>query len=768
MQQVAAQRTDLAALPLSATSTAKSVETGIDGQSQRSANGAFDNLYQDARAQNTQTKNEKTASASYTPSVSEPSSTHSASVRAGKDRDAGHTSLPDDEKISDIPPTKDARPNSEPQTPDTRDIQERDAQNQKAGSGPDGSDANDGQSQTSQKLNEQVSNDGDVEQGDVTETVYVVGDGGEKDTNAGVIITPGTPDGKVAESDANEQDVTEPDWVAFVERIANRHANQSAGSDASQRLAVDGESTVAGEVREIGKLWKLPDDVDTDSVDSVLSHLLSQLQGKSGEQVEITGESTELLADDLSEDAINTLRALVDLLNGKDAEGASDEGSIVAGLAEGPQDGKASALFSDENLASLINQLLSKDDGQPHLASTDTEPTLTQSESDGASSLTAEEAFVLSILKQALDGEERAIEERAIEESAISEDILEGSVGLSFQVSEAAKLASDKGSLTQNTQVSSTDGTSDKANMALQGEGLQEQTNELLAAIAELPAEGAQKATEAFADRIVATMPNGAQQQTVKNNIIAGINEFQQQVQQGREPGIDLAAIVADAAKEAALSSDVAASLSARVDGQASQFLQLMNNTQSSVQQVLQAQVAQVDNVIDENNQFRSEASKTQQQFEGFDKAVNIHKPEGQQQLNEKIRWMVNARNTMAEIRLDPPELGSMQVRVNVAGDAASVSFVVQSQQAKDALADAMPKLRDMLQEQGIELGDAQVRKDNSSGENGQQLANSQGNGQSSQGNRGNNDAADNDIDDTRVIEQSVTRELKGGIDFYA
>jgi flagellar hook-length control protein FliK len=128
---------------------------------------------------------------------------------------------------------------------------------------------------------------------------------------------------------------------------------------------------------------------------------------------------------------------------------------------------------------------------------------------------------------------------------------------------------------------------------------------------------------------------------------------------------------------------------------------------------------------------------------------------------------MVNARNTMAEIRLDPPELGSMQVRVNVSGEAASVSFVVQSQQAKDALADAMPKLRDMLAEQGIELGDAQVRKDNSSGnENGQQLAgeNKQGHGD---GNRGENDGSD-DLDGTRVIEQSVTRASKGGIDFYA
>jgi flagellar hook-length control protein FliK len=279
-----------------------------------------------------------------------------------------------------------------------------------------------------------------------------------------------------------------------------------------------------------------------------------------------------------------------------------------------------------------------------------------------------------------------------------------------------------------------------------------------------MPAQTAQKAAEAFAEQIAGTVPNAQQQQAVKANIIAGINEFQQQVQQGREPGIDLSAIVADAAKEAQLSSDVAASLTAKVDTQASQFLQLVNNAQSTAAQVLQAQFTQTDTVMNENNQLRSEASKTQQQFEGFDKAVNIHKPEGQQQLNEKIRWMVNARNTMAEIRLDPPELGSMQVRVNVSGDAASVSFVVQSQQAKDALAEAMPKLRDMLSEQGIELGDAQVRKDNSSGnESGQQFAN---NSSASTGEQ--NGPNSDGMDESAVIEQSITREMKGGIDYYA
>ena len=289
---------------------------------------------------------------------------------------------------------------------------------------------------------------------------------------------------------------------------------------------------------------------------------------------------------------------------------------------------------------------------------------------------------------------------------------------------------------------------------------------DLMEMITNLPQESAQKATEAFADRMVAILPN-AQQQAVKANIIAGINEFQQQIKQGHEPGIDLSAIVTEATKDTLVNNEAVAAMVAKADVQANQLVSLINQTQNTASQMFQSQHAQVDTVMSENSQLRAEATKSQQQFEGFDKAVNIHKPEGQQQLNEKIRWMVNARNTMAEIRLDPPELGSMQVRVNVSGDAASVSFIVQSQHAKEALADAMPKLRDMLSEQGIELGDAQVRKDNSS-ENGQnqQFAGDR-NGHVGNGTGVNGDVGD-EFGDATVIEQSVSRQMKGGIDFYA
>ena len=290
-------------------------------------------------------------------------------------------------------------------------------------------------------------------------------------------------------------------------------------------------------------------------------------------------------------------------------------------------------------------------------------------------------------------------------------------------------------------------------------------SDEMLQSILAMSPESAHKAAQAFAERMVALLPSDtptAQQNALKASIVAGIDEYKQQVAQGHEPGIDLSSLVGDAAIEAQLSSSQMQRIVANTDAVAGQFMLLVNNTMHTLSDALQNQFSPVETQIVENNQLRAESSKSQVAFDGADKGVNIHKPEGIQQLHEKIRWMVNARNSMAEIRLDPPELGSMQVRVNMSGDAASVSFVVQSQQAKDALADAMPRLKDMLAEQGITLGESEVRKDNSSqngNESGQQLAGTNGHhGESGQ----------NIDDDMTIIEQGITKQAMGGIDYYA
>lgn len=766
MQQVAALKTDIAALPFSASSTAKAVETGIGTQQQANSenNQAFNRLYQEAKSSKSdfvlnskETLSSQSRETTRSTSSSANTSVSNETVKTGKNRDTGHTNLPVEKKVTDGPAESAPATNEEKTAIGSNEIAEATEAQRKSGD----------KEKTSLTLED---TEGGVEQKAAIEAEFVIGEGGKKDAEAGVITTPGTPDGKPDNANG------EPDWVAYVETLADRFGKadskeQTQGQPGNR--ATNGISEILDEtvnvlsVKENGKLWKIPDGVDANDASSVMAHLLSQLKSGNSEG--------DIAIESLSNDAQQTLSALTDLLIGADSKQNS------AGSEQNDANSEANAELpkfltedkSDPNaneLSTLIAQLMQQKESDNDVA---------QSVSEGAeealagSKNAADESLVLSLLSdelkamQQLSSDEASSQLEALYSDATTdiaaEVIIDGAVLESGGVNTNG---ADKNKVTASDNAPMTSVQSavpQNPSFEITGDS----TADLLTALSELSPQSAQKATEAFAERVVAAMPSGAQQQAVKTNIIAGINEFQQQVQQGREPGIDLSAIVADAAKEAAVSTDVIASMTARVDNQASQFLNLMTQTQASAQQAFASMMGQTDTVIQENSQLRAEASKSQQQFEGFDKAVNIHKPEGQQQLNEKIRWMVNARNTMAEIRLDPPELGSMQVRVNVAGDAASVSFVVQSQQAKEALADAMPKLRDMLSEQGIELGDAQVRKDNSSSnENGQQLAENSGS-RNGAGNRGENDGLD-DVDETRIVEQSVTRAAKGGIDFYA
>ena len=771
MQQVAAHKTDVAALPFSASGTAKAVGTGIGTQQQANNenNQAFNRLYQDAKTTKSDfVLNEKedqvaqSRTANRSDRAAPQSSVSSDTIKNGKDRDAGHTDLPVRDEVTDIPAESEA---------DSHNANQEENATLGAHEVAQGSATTTQPSTDGENTNLVIDDaEGAVEQKNVTDAQYVIGEGGRKDAEAGVITSPGTPDGKPSKDDG------EPDWIAYVETVANRFGKSDESSSESGTTENKGISEAAGEavnvvsIKESGKLWKLPEDVDASDMPSVMAHLLSQLN---------SSNDGELAIESLSSEAQQTLTTLTSLLIGGNANdqqrGSDSEANNASSNAKTDINANLyKKVKSDNELSALIAKLMqteNTENPEQGLAS-DTEAanalsgmleTLNGLSESGKKS--ADESLVLSLLADELNNiQAKSLDDNLAEAQELlaeltSEAAVVGSVAVNTAASSDAKSVSSEG-------LSNVDNSGEQTKV-VDSFGATEISSDLLSAISELSPQSAQKATEAFAERVVAALPGGAQQQAVKANIIAGINEFQQQVQQGREPGIDLSTIVADAAKDAAVSADVVASMTARVDGQASQFLNLMTQTQASAQHAIAGLVNPTESVMQENSQLRAEASKTQQQFEGFDKAVNIHKSDGQQQLSEKIRWMVNARNTMAEIRLDPPELGSMQVRVNVAGDAASVSFVVQSQQAKDALADAMPKLRDMLSEQGIELGDAQVRKDNSSGqENGQQLAGNSHQGQGA-GDRGENDGVD-DTDGMRVIEQSISRADKGGIDFYA
>jgi flagellar hook-length control protein FliK len=88
---------------------------------------------------------------------------------------------------------------------------------------------------------------------------------------------------------------------------------------------------------------------------------------------------------------------------------------------------------------------------------------------------------------------------------------------------------------------------------------------------------------------------------------------------------------------------------------------------------------------------------------------LNLLEPNAASQLKERVMFQVNQKIQSAEIKLAPEELGNLQVKVQLQQDQLSVQFVVQQQGAKEALEQQLPRLKDMLAEQGIELTQGQV-----------------------------------------------------------
>ncbi len=83
--------------------------------------------------------------------------------------------------------------------------------------------------------------------------------------------------------------------------------------------------------------------------------------------------------------------------------------------------------------------------------------------------------------------------------------------------------------------------------------------------------------------------------------------------------------------------------------------------------------------------------------------------PKFSQEVFERVTIMANQQVKSAEIQLDPPELGQLQIQIRLAGEQASVTINSQHANVRDLIEQALPQLRDMLEEQGIELADAHV-----------------------------------------------------------
>ncbi|MHB1591993.1 MAG: flagellar hook-length control protein FliK, partial [Sulfuricella sp.] len=99
--------------------------------------------------------------------------------------------------------------------------------------------------------------------------------------------------------------------------------------------------------------------------------------------------------------------------------------------------------------------------------------------------------------------------------------------------------------------------------------------------------------------------------------------------------------------------------------------------------------------------------------------------------VGEKIVWMANQSHQVAELHLNPPNLGPLEVRLTISNDQASALFVSHHSAVREAIETALPRLREMLADNGIMLGNVTVGSESFS----QQQAPDQRNGK--EGSRG-------------------------------
>lgn len=75
----------------------------------------------------------------------------------------------------------------------------------------------------------------------------------------------------------------------------------------------------------------------------------------------------------------------------------------------------------------------------------------------------------------------------------------------------------------------------------------------------------------------------------------------------------------------------------------------------------------------------------------------------------QKITWLATNNQQTAELHLNPPQLGPLDVVISVSGDQATAFFSSPHAAVRDAVEQAMPKLREMMADNGITLGNASV-----------------------------------------------------------
>lgn len=130
------------------------------------------------------------------------------------------------------------------------------------------------------------------------------------------------------------------------------------------------------------------------------------------------------------------------------------------------------------------------------------------------------------------------------------------------------------------------------------------------------------------------------------------------------------------------------------------------------------------------------------------------------QAISQRVIWMAGAGEQSATLTLNPPDLGALQVVVQVHNGLADTTFTSDNADVRQALQDGMEHLREKMRESGVQLGQTNVQ----SGEQSQKTFEQATQHRASQ----HRATASSGADDVATQPKSITRVVNGLVDTFA
>lgn len=107
--------------------------------------------------------------------------------------------------------------------------------------------------------------------------------------------------------------------------------------------------------------------------------------------------------------------------------------------------------------------------------------------------------------------------------------------------------------------------------------------------------------------------------------------------------------------------------------------------------------------------QMAGAASQPPAPHAGLQVATSLGQPGWPDEMGQKLTWMTSTNRQQAELILNPPQLGRIEVTLTLDGPQASASFTSPHAAVREALENSMARLREVLADAGVTLGQTHV-----------------------------------------------------------